>query len=328
MLELTDVQAAARRLAGRVRRTPLVAWPVGGTGRDRPTVALKAENLQVTGAFKARGAMHRLLVLLEEGGGVPPAGVVTASSGNHGQALAWAGASLGVEVTVVVPEDATPAKVRGALAWGARVERCGRTSGERIARAQALARERGLVYVSSYDDLDVMAGQGTLGLEILADMPEVREVAVPVGGGGLLAGVATAVKGLRPDVRVVGVEPEGSAAAYHSWRAGRRLELEHTETMADGLRTLGPGERPWEVLRERVDAFVTVSEAAIARAVRALALEAKVVAEPSGAVTAAAVLEGKLSPTSALALVVSGGNADPAVLARLLAAEGAGEASA
>jgi threonine dehydratase len=323
MLELADVEAAERRLEGRVRRTPLVFWSVGGTGRGRPVVALKAENLQVTGAFKARGAMHRLLVLREQAGGARIPGVVTASSGNHGQALAWAGAMLDIPVTVVVPEDASPPKVAGALAWGAQVERCGRTSGERIARAQALAAERGLSYVPSYDDLDVMAGQGTLALEVLADMPGLREIAVPVGGGGLLAGVATAIKGRRPEVRVVGVEPVGSAAAYRSWRAGRRLELAHTETIADGLRTLGPGERPWEVLSTRVDAFVTVSEEAIAQAVRALALEAKIVAEPSGAVTAAAVLEGALEAREGLALVVSGGNADAVVLERLI---GVGEA--
>ncbi len=327
MLELVDVQTAARRLEGRVRHTPLVAWTLGGTGRGRPTVWLKAENLQVTGAFKARGAMNRLLELREEAPDGRVRGVATASSGNHGQALAWAGSELGIDVTIVVPEDASPPKVAGALAWGATVERCGRTSGERIARAQDLARQRGLAYVPSYDDPGVMAGQGSLALEILADLPEVREVAVPVGGGGLLAGVVTAIKGLRPDVRVVGVEPEGSSAAYQSWRAGRRLELEHTETMADGLRTLGPGAHPWEVLERRVDAFVTVSEAAIARAVRALALEAKVVAEPSGAVTAAAVLEGALTPRDGLVLVVSGGNADPAVLGRLMAAAQADGAS-
>ncbi len=305
-----------------MRRTPLVPWSVGGAGRGRPAVLLKAENLQTTGAFKARGAMHRLLVLQEEAaraGGPPPAGVATASSGNHGQALAWAGAMLGIPVTVVVPEDASPPKVAGALAWGATVERCGHTSGERIARATALARESGLAYVPSYDDVDVMAGQGTLGLEILDDLPGVREVAVPVGGGGLLSGVATAIKGRRPDVRVVGVEPEGSSAAYQSWRAGRRLELDHTETIADGLRTLGPGEKPWEVLSRRVDAFVTVSEAAIREAVRVLALEAKIVAEPSGAVTAAAVLSGALEARDGLALVVSGGNVDPVLLAQLLA---------
>jgi threonine dehydratase len=327
MLELADVEAAQRRLAGRVRHTPLVAWTVGGTGRGRPTVWLKAENLQFTGAFKARGAMNRLLMLQEEAQGAAVAGVATASSGNHGQALAWAGAQLGIPVTVVVPEDASPPKVAGALAWGATVERCGHTSGERIARAQELARERGLAYVPSYDDLGVMAGQGSLGLEIVADLPAVREVAVQVGGGGLLSGVVTAIKGLRPDVRVVGVEPEGSSAAYQSWRAGRRLELEHTETMADGLRTLGPGEHPWEVLRSRVDAFVTVSESAIGRAVRTLALEAKIVAEPSGAVTAAAVLEGVLQPHDGLVLVVSGGNADPAVLERLMAEVPEGSAS-
>lgn len=318
MLQLADVEAAARRLEGRVRHTPLVPWTIGGTGRGRPTVQLKAENLQVTGAFKARGAMNRVLALVESTpAGAPRPGVVTASSGNHGQALSWACAMLGLEVIVVVPEDASPPKVAGAIAWGAQVERCGYTSGERIARAQTLAAERNLVYVPSYDDPYVMAGQGTLGLEVLADLPEVREIAVPVGGGGLLGGVATAVKGIRPDVRVIGVEPEGSSAAYQSWRAGRRLELDRTDTIADGLRTLGPGAHPWEVLSRHVDSFVTVPESAIEDAVRALALEAKILAEPSGAVTAAAVLSGAIAPHDGLVLVVSGGNIDPAVLARL-----------
>lgn len=323
MLQLADVEAAARRLEGRVRRTPLVPWTIGGTGRGRPTVHLKAENLQVTGAFKARGAMNRVLALVESvPAGAPLPGVVTASSGNHGQALSWACAMLGLEVTVVVPEDASPPKVAGAIAWGAKVERCGYTSGDRIARAKELAEKEGYVYVPSYDDLYVMAGQGTLGLEIVADLPEVREVAVPVGGGGLLSGVAAAIKALRPDVRVIGVEPEGSSAAYQSWKAGRRLELDQTETIADGLRTLGPGEKPWEVLATHVDAFVTVPESAIEQAVRALALEAKILAEPSGAVTSAAVLSGALAPHDGLVAVVSGGNIDPVVLGRLLAEAG------
>jgi threonine dehydratase len=314
---LACVHEARRRLEGKVRRTPLVPWT--SPSFHGTQVYLKAENLQVTGAFKARGALNRLLALEERGEAA--SGVVTASSGNHGQALAWAGQLLGIPVTVVVPEDASPVKMAGIQAYGAQLLRAGTTSRERVARAQELARTLGQAYVSSFDDEEVMAGQGTVGLEILEDLPQVEEILVPVGGGGLLAGVATAVKSMRPGVRVVGVEPEGAAGAYASWRQGRRVELEHTHSLADGLRTLGPGERTWPVLERLVDAFVTVPEEAIRRAVRALAVEAKLVAEPSGAVPAAALLAGVVPVRRGQVLVVSGGNVDPLLLARLLAEE-------
>lgn len=326
MLELDQVEAARRRIEAFVRRTPLIPWTPGGfteRGGGAP-VWLKAENLQVTGAFKARGAMNRLVALREEHTrhtGEPVRGVVTASSGNHGQALAWAGRELGIDVVVVAPEDASSAKTRGIEAYGARLERCGTTSRARIERAQAIASVEGRVFVSSYDDLFVMAGQGTVGLEIVEDLPGVTEVVVPVGGGGLMAGVATAVRGLRPDVVLTAVEPEGAAGALASSRAGRRLELDATDSIADGLRTLGPGALPWEVLAKRVDRFVTVSDEAIRTAMHALAFEAKLVVEPSGAATVAALLSRAIPLRAGQVAVLSGGNVAPATF---LAFVGAG----
>ena len=325
MLELAEVLEARQRLAGWIRHTPLVPWTPGGIASrsGEGPVWLKAENLQVTGAFKARGAMNRLAALREgekaDSGQVR--GVVTASSGNHGQALAWAGREMGIDVVVVAPDDASPAKTRGIEAYGARLERFGTTSRARIERAQEIARTEGRVFVSSYDDVYVMAGQGTVGLEIAEDLPDVSEILVPVGGGGLLAGVATAIRGLRPGVSLVAVEPEGAAGAFMSERVGHRVDLERTESIADGLRTLGPGELTWEVLARRVDRFVTVSDEAIRAAMRALAFDAKLVVEPSGAATLAAILSGAVSRRPAQVAVVSGGNVAPEVFRSLIGEE-------
>jgi len=322
VLEMAHVKAAQRRIQDRLRRTPLVPWYPGGVvpeGGGTP-VWLKAENLQVTGAFKARGALNRLAALRETHQDAVP-GVVTASSGNHGQALAWAGRELGIDVVVVVPEDASPAKTRGIEAYGARLVRCGTTSRARIERAMEIAAAEGRVFVSSYDDLEVMAGQGTVGLEIVEDLPDVTEVLVPVGGGGLLAGIATAVRALRPDVTVTAVEPEGAAGAYASHRAGHRVELDATHSIADGLRTLGPGALPWEVLATRVDRFVTVPDAAIRHAMRAIAFDAKMMVEPSGAAALAAVLAGKVPPRPGQVAVVSGGNVADATFCTLVQQE-------
>jgi threonine dehydratase len=318
---LADVLEAQRRIAGRVLCTPLVpAWALGaGPGNaargeaDRGGVGLclKLESLQVTGSFKPRGAFSHVLRHRDR----CRAGLVTASSGNHGQAVAYAARSLGVPAVVVVPEDVVPAKEDAIRAWGAEVVRCGRTTAERIAAALEISRARGLHYVPPFDDPDVVAGQGTVGLEILNQFPSVRRVAVPCGGGGLVSGVAVAVKNLRPDVRVVAVEPEGASCFYASWKAGRRVRLERVDTVADGLRAVEPGEVTWECASRYVDEFVTVSDGEIVEAVVRLFREAKVVAEPSGAAAVAYALR---HPWEGTVAVVSGGNLDPGQLVRWL----------
>ncbi|MDR7416033.1 MAG: threonine/serine dehydratase [Armatimonadota bacterium] len=243
-------------------------------------------------------------------------GLITASSGNHGQAVAYAARKLGLRCVVVVPEDVVAAKLHVMERLGAEVIRCGHTTAERIGLALRLAEERGLHYVPPFDDPEVIAGQGTIGLEILDQCPEVRTVYVPCGGGGLISGIAVAIKALNPEVRLVGVEPEGAACFFASWRAGRRVQLGRAETVADGLRAVEPGQLPWEIASRLVDAFTTVTEPEILSAMRWLLLEAKVVAEPSGAVSVAAAL--REAPQNPSAAVVSGGNLEPVLLSSLL----------
>ncbi len=315
MIELTKITAAQPRIADVLVQTPLVE------SRSLSEMAggrlwLKAENLQRTGSFKARGALNRVRLAAATGA---LAGVVTGSSGNHGQAVAYAAARVGVPAHIVVPTDATRAKVDAARAFGAEVEFCGTTSRERLARAAAVAEERGYLMVPPYDDPEVMAGQGTVGLEILEQAPEVDTVLVPIGGGGLIAGIASAVKALRPDVRVIGVEPEGSCAAFLSRQAGRRVEIPAGLTVADGLRTVIPGALTYPVIEEAVDELVTVSDAAIEETLRLIMSRAKMVVEPSGACAAAfALLPSSPLAGHTVAAVLSGGNVDLASLARIL----------
>ncbi len=279
------------------------AWALG--------ICLKLESLQVTGSFKPRGAFNHILRHRDR----CRQGVVTASSGNHGQAVAYAARSLGLPAVVVVPEDVVAVKERSIRAWGAEVVRCGRTTADRIAAALDLAQIRGLHYVPPFDDPDVIAGQGTVGLEILTQFPAVRTVAVPCGGGGLLSGVAVAVKNLRPDVQVVAVEPEGAACFFASWKAGRRVRLNRVQTVADGLRAVEPGELTWRCASQFVDRFVTVTDVEIQRTVVRLLEVAKVVAEPSGAAAVAYCLR---EPSEGTLAVVSGGNLDPELMVRLV----------
>ncbi|GGM09865.1 threonine ammonia-lyase [Deinococcus aerophilus] len=311
-----EIQAAHARLQGRIYRTPLVPFPA------LPALWLKAENLQYGGAFKLRGAFNKLLSLT-------PAqrahGVVAHSSGNHAGAVAHAARALGIPAVVVMPAGAPRTKLEATRACGAEVVLVGNASEERAARAAELARDRGLTPVPPYDDAHIIAGAGTVGLEILEDRPDVETVLVPVSGGGLISGVAAAVKGLRPDVRVIGVEPELAADARASLHAAERVSWEAGEvarTLADGLRVQQLGELTWAHIRAHVDDIVTVSETQLRRAVRDTARRAHLVAEPSGAVTVAAALYGghDFGPGPVVA-VVSGGNLDLSLLTELLSAE-------
>ncbi|GAB3690043.1 threonine ammonia-lyase [Nocardiopsis oceani] len=311
-----DVRAAATRIQGHVVRTPLTAGPETG----RPFL-LKPESLQPTGAFKLRGATNAVALL---NGAQRGKGVITHSSGNHGLALAVASARQGVACTVVVPEGAPEIKVERIRAAGARVVPV--PPAERLTAAQELVERELLALVPPFDDARVIAGQGTAGLEILEQSPEVTTIVVPVGGGGLASGVATAARTAHPrPVRVVGVEPELAADAQESLREGRLVtwEPERTyRTMADGVRTC-LSEFTFAHLADRLDEVVTVSEDDIARAVGLLAHGSRLVAEPSGALAAAALLSGRVDTVpdrpEATVAVVSGGNVDPYLLARLVA---------
>ncbi|MFD6099375.1 threonine/serine dehydratase [Nocardiopsis flavescens] len=316
LVSADDIRAAAARLQGAVVRTPLTAGPPRG-----PAFLVKPESLQPTGAFKLRGATNAVALLNPV---QRASGVITHSSGNHGQALAYAAARLGVPCTVVVPDNAPKVKVDRMRDRGARVVLV--PPAERAAVAEEISRAELLALVPPFDDPAVIAGQGTVGLEILEQSPEVTTVVVPVGGGGLASGVATAAWTVHPRrVRVIGVEPELAADAAESLDRGRRVpwEPERTHrTMADGVRVC-LSDLTFEHLRRRLDGIVTVTEDEIARAVAHLALGARVVAEPSGALAAAAVLAGRV-PTvrgrpEATVAVVSGGNVDPDLFSRLLA---------
>ncbi|MGW5877612.1 threonine ammonia-lyase [Nocardiopsis terrae] len=310
-----DVRAAAARIRGHVLRTPLTAAPEGAG------FLLKPESLQPTGAFKLRGATNAVALLDPVRSGY---GVVTHSSGNHGLALARAAALQGVACTVVVPEGAPRVKVERIRGYGARVVTV--PPAERLAAVEEFVDREHLAPVPPFDDPRVIAGQGTVGSEILEQSPEVTTIVVPVGGGGLASGVATAARAARPRrVRVVGVEPELAADAAESLRAGRLVPWgpERTyRTMADGVRAC-LSERTFAHLAERLDEIVTVTEDEIARAVAALAHGARLVAEPSGAVAAAAVLAGRVDVAperpGATVAVLSGGNVDPDLFARLVA---------
>jgi threonine dehydratase len=302
---LDDIAAARERITPFVRRTPL--HPMTGGPQ------LKLENLQITGSFKVRGAFNHVLARRDECAG----GIITASSGNHGQAVAYVANSLGIRAVVVVPETVIAVKADAIAGYGAEVIRFGRYPEDRVVKAQELARQRGLHYVPPYDDPLIIAGQGTAGLEIVDDCPGLETIVVPVSGGGLLSGIAAAVKSVRPAATVIGAEPAGADRFRRSRQAGAPVRLERAETIADGLRALSPGELTWEVAARFVDEFHSVSDDAILAAMRRVLLEAHLLLEPSGATAVAAALDrGFIGPTAVA--VASGGNVDPAVLMRAL----------
>jgi len=318
-IALADVQAAQARVRAAIVRTPLLRLRGPGIP-ETASVWLKPENLQLTGSFKLRGAYNKLASL---SAAERACGVIAYSSGNHAQGVACAAHLLGIHATIVMPEDAPPVKLAATRGWGADVVLCAPGSEARRELAETLQREHGYVLVPPYDDPLIMAGQGTATLEILEDLPDLDLLVLPCGGGGLLSGNATAIKGLRPQTRVLGVEPELAADANASLAAGHIVQWtgEQTgRTVADGLRTQSIGRRPWQVISRLVDSLTTVSEAAILDGVRYLARYAHLVVEPSGAVPLAAVLSGKVDVTSGcVALLISGGNIEPSALAAILA---------
>ena len=317
MITPEDLQLAQRRVRGVALHTPLVPCPRNEEDR---ALYFKAENLQPTGAFKLRGAYNKISSLSPE---ERNRGVVAHSSGNHAQAVAYAARSLGVRAVIVMPRGAARVKLDATTAFGAEVVLVGDDSAERVLRAEELAAEHGYVPVPPYDDETLIAGQGTVGLEILEDLPDVEAVLVPVSGGGLISGVAAALKSGRPGVRVIWVAPELAADARASLRGGELVELPAEQvgrTIADGLRVRKLGDAPFEHVRAFVDDIIAVSEEEILEAMRRLILRVRLVAEPSGAVTFAAYLfhRGELPATRINVAVVSGGNVEPHLLARVL----------
>jgi len=294
--------------------------PCPGGTRNR-VLYFKPESLQPTGAFKLRGAYNKISSLSPEERG---RGVVAHSSGNHAQAVAYAARALDTRAVIVMPRGASRVKLDATAALGAEIVLVGPDSSERSRRAEELAEEHGYVPVPPYDDEVLMAGQGTIGAEILEDLPEVDSVLVPVSGGGLIGGISAAIKLSRPEVRVIGVEPELAADARASLESGELVEFaadQVSRTIADGLRVQRLGDAPFEHVRAFVDDIVTVTEEEILEAMRRLALRVRLVAEPSGAVTFAAHLfhAEELPPSRFTVAVLSGGNVEPDLLAKVLA---------
>lgn len=314
MLELPDILAARERLAGRIHRTPLLsAASLGAAACVK--LFLKAELFQKTGSFKVRGVLNKLLSLDTA---QRARGLISLSAGNHAAALAWAATAAGAKATIVMPASAVPFKVEATRRYGGEVVL---TEGNLLETCLTLQHERGLTLVHPFDDPLVMAGQGTVGLEILEDLPDLDWVLVPVGGGGLVSGIAAAVKAKRPLARVIGVEPVGADVVYRSLKAGKPLQLEgRPTTVADGLAAPFAGQHTQAQIARDVDQVVLVEDDAILAALKALAERAKLVAEPAGAAALAALLARavELPPDTTGVAVVSGGNVDPALLRRIL----------
>lgn len=311
LVSLTEIEDAALAIKDRIYRTPLIRIAQNG-------LRLKAESLQPVGSFKIRGALNALLSLSDS---QRDAGVVACSSGNHAQAVAYACKTLSIRATIVMPETAPKTKIDATRAWGAEVVIHGRTSDEIMAYAQELSSRRGAPIVHPYDSAATIAGAATVGLEILADAPDVQRVFVPVAGGGLLSGVAAAVKLSNPAIKVIGAEPALASDAYRSLQTGQIVSLSPDEagrTIADGLRVQRLAELTWEHVRAFVDEIQTVSEDEIKSAMRFLAAKGRLVGEPSGAVSVAAALQHGNDAQPGNVAVLSGGNVDLDALAEVL----------
>jgi threonine dehydratase len=321
MVSLHDIQQARALLDGIAVRTPLFEWT---DAADQRKLFLKLENLQPIGAFKLRGAYNKVASLSDD---ERRRGVISYSSGNHAQGVAYAARALGVKAIIVMPSNAPKNKLEATAALGAEIVAVGPSSEERRLRAEQLAAEHGYAIVPPYNDEKIIAGQGTVGLEILEDLPNVETVLVPVGGGGLISGISAAIKLSNPKlgqprVKVIGVEPELAADAQASLRAGRIVSFpaeQVSQTLADGLRTQSIGAINFEHIRAYVDDIVSVTEDEIREAMRALSANVKTLAEPSGAVAPAAFLfhADELPNTKINVAVISGGNIDPKLLAEL-----------
>lgn len=308
---LEEIHNAERRILPYIRKTSTISVQPFG-------LRIKLESTQPVGSFKIRGALNTILSLTEE---ERRNGVVASSSGNHAQAVAYACKLLGIRATIIMPEVAPEAKVSGARLWGPEIIIHGRASDELEERAAEISRSRGIPIVAAFDSDKAIAGAGTAGLEILADAPDIHQVFVPVGGGGLLSGVAAAVKQFRPEIRIIGVEPALADDAYRSFQVGHIVGLTPDEagrTIADGLRVQRLSELTWHHIRTFVDEIRTVTEEEIEAAMRFLALRARVIAEPSGATSIAAALQEPEDRQRGSVAILSGGNVNLDLFARVI----------
>ncbi|PSL40410.1 threonine dehydratase [Planomicrobium soli] len=306
MVSIDDVKKAQRELKGIIRQTPVLTSALLNE-KSGNRIYLKSEHLQKTGSFKVRGAANAVIDAVRKGANY----VTAASSGNHGQAVAYIAAELGIHATIVVPEDVNRAKVEAIKAYKGEVVYCGTTSAERIPRAIQIAEENTGFYVPPYDHPDVIAGQGTVGLELIDQVPEADIIVVPVGGGGLLAGILTAVKAAKPHIRVIAAEPEMANDTYLSINNNKITAIHGTTTIADGLRTSQPGNLTFPILQKHLDGIVLVSEDEIKRAFQFMLERTKQLIEPSSAVAIAAIFSGKLETADKnIVAVLSGGNVD------------------
>lgn len=316
LVTIDDIRAAADRVRAAAVRTPVLSLPWPGPGEPHPFF-VKCENLQPMGAFKVRGAFNTLAQLSPE---ARARGVITYSSGNHGQGVAMAAHTMGVKAVIVMPTTAPGVKVDGVRSYGAEVIFEGTTSIDRQRRAEHEAAAHGYTIIPPFDHPWVIAGQGTVGLELLEQIPDLGTVYVPMGGGGLIAGVSTAVKSLKPSVRVVGVEPTGAMKMRAARDAGHPVTLEKTASIGDGIMNMRAGDLTFAHVQRYVDELVAVPDEAMARAVAWLFKTARIVAEPSGAATTAAVMLGLGEPEGTVAVVMSGGNVQPDHFARYITA--------
>lgn len=315
MITIDDILAARQRIAGKVHRTPLLSATRLGAPHG-VALSLKAESLQKTGSFKVRGALNAILQLDEA---AKKRGVITVSAGNHAQAVAYASSLAGVKSTVVMFETAPRAKVEASRGYGAEVVLHGESGIQSFAYARQLEKERGLVFIHPFDDAAVAAGAGTVGLEIVEDAPNIDIVVAGIGGGGLMAGVAAAVKARSPKTRVVGVEPVGAAAMRKSLDAGSPQKLDRIDTMADGLSAPWAGELTFPIIQKYVDDVVIVTDDEIRAAMRDVLLYAKLVAEPAAAASIAAIAHGRVGAKQGdrVVAILSGGNVDLTRLAEV-----------
>ena len=316
MISLQDIQAAKDRITPYIVRTPLLRIPAMDEALGCQ-VYLKFEGFQIMGAFKIRGAMNKALSLSQDELG---RGLVCASSGNHAQGVACAAQRLGTRAVIVMPVDANPVKLAGVKAFGGEVELIGTLSSQREDRAAQLFEQEGMTNIHPYADSHVAAGQGTIGLEIVEDLPDAAAVAVPIGGGGLISGIATAIKALAPQVKTIGVEPAGAPRYSKSRQAGQPVCLDSVDTIADGTRTDKANPSNFEMIQARVDELCQVADCHIEQAMALLLAKAKLTVEPSGAMPVAAALAGTLpvQPQDKVVFVLSGGNVDPALAAAIL----------
>ncbi len=317
IISLNEIKAARERLQGVTVRTPLIACP-GASETEK--VWFKPESLQKTGSFKLRGAYNKIASLSPE---ERKRGIIAYSSGNHAQGTAAAARMLGVKATIVMPANAPQIKIDGTRSWGAEVVLYDPATESREEIAGKIQAEHGYILVPPFNDAYVMAGQGTAGLEIAEDLPDVELVLVPVGGGGLISGIATAIKQMCPKAKVVGIEPELAADARASFKAGKIVEItaaQAQKTIADGVRTLHIGDLTLNQMQEMVDDIITVTEDEIRDAMRRIVKQVKLVVEPTGALPFAALLHhrNELPPSRQTVCVISGGNVEPAMLAEIL----------